>query len=89
VCHGFNVDFDGDQMAVHLPLSIEAQIEARTLMLPTNNVFSPSSGEHIITPSQDIVQGCYFLTTQPEESKEDENLKCFSGYAEVLIAFAL
>jgi DNA-directed RNA polymerase subunit beta' len=76
-------------MAVRLPLSIEAQIEARTLMLLTNNVFSPTSGEPIITPSQDIALGCYFLTTQPEESEEDENLKCFSIYDEVLIAFAL
>ena len=62
VCKGFNADFDGDQMAVHLPLSIEAQVEATTLMMATNNVFSPSNGAPIISPSQDIVMGCYYLT---------------------------
>ena len=62
VCRGFNADFDGDQMAVHLPLSIEAQVEATTLMMSTNNIFSPSNGSPIISPSQDIVMGCYFLT---------------------------
>ena len=62
VCKGFNADFDGDQMAVHLPLSIEAQVEATTLMMSTNNIFSPSNGQPIITPSQDIVMGCYYLT---------------------------
>ncbi|MCG6156723.1 DNA-directed RNA polymerase subunit beta' [Rubinisphaera margarita] len=62
VCKGFNADFDGDQMAVHLPLSIEAQVEATTLMMSTNNVFSPANGQPIITPSQDIVMGCYYLT---------------------------
>ncbi len=62
VCEGFNADFDGDQMAVHLPLSIEAQVEASTLMLSTNNVFSPASGRPVIAPSQDIVLGCYYLT---------------------------
>jgi DNA-directed RNA polymerase subunit beta' len=62
VCKGFNADFDGDQMAVHLPLSIEAQVEAHTLMMSTNNIFSPANGAPIITPSQDIVMGCYYLT---------------------------
>ncbi|MEK6261685.1 MAG: DNA-directed RNA polymerase subunit beta' [Planctomycetota bacterium] len=62
VCRGFNADFDGDQMAVHLPLSIEAQVEATTLMMSTNNIFSPSNGSPIISPSQVIVMGCYFLT---------------------------
>ncbi|MCB9952199.1 MAG: DNA-directed RNA polymerase subunit beta' [Planctomycetaceae bacterium] len=62
VCKGFNADFDGDQMAVHLPLSIEAQVEATTLMLSTNNIFSPANGNPIITPSQDIVMGCYYCT---------------------------
>jgi len=62
VCKGFNADFDGDQMAVHLPLSIEAQVEATVLMMSTNNIFSPANGQPIITPSQDIVMGCYFLT---------------------------
>ncbi len=62
VCKGFNADFDGDQMAVHLPLSIEAQVEAHTLMMSTNNIFSPANGAPIISPSQDIVMGCYYLT---------------------------
>ena len=62
VCKGFNADFDGDQMAVHLPLSIEAQVEAHVLMMSTNNIFSPANGQPIISPSQDIVMGCYWLT---------------------------
>jgi len=62
VCTAFNADFDGDQMAVHVPLSIEAQLEARALMLSTNNVLSPASGEPIIVPSQDIVLGLYYMT---------------------------
>lgn len=65
VCKGFNADFDGDQMAVHLPLSIEAQVEATVLMMSTNNIFSPANGHPIITPSQDIVMGCYYLTADP------------------------
>ena len=65
VCGGFNADFDGDQMAVHLPLSYEAQIEAATLMLSTNNVFSPANGAPIISPSQDMVLGIYYLTKEP------------------------
>ncbi len=67
VCRGFNADFDGDQMAVHLPLSIEAQVEATTLMMSTNNIFSPSNGAPIISPSQDIVMGCYFLTLKKQD----------------------
>ena len=63
VCKGFNADFDGDQMAVHLPLSIEAQVEAHTLMLATNNIFSPSDGAPIMSPSQDIVLGVYYLSS--------------------------
>ena len=62
VCKGFNADFDGDQMAVHLPLSIEAQVEAHTLMMATNNIFSPANGAPIISPSQDVVMGCYYMT---------------------------
>ena len=64
VCTAFNADFDGDQMAVHVPLSIEAQLEARTLMLATNNILSPASGDPIIVPSQDIVLGLYFMTRE-------------------------
>ena len=71
VCKGFNADFDGDQMAVHLPLSIEAQVEATVLMMSTNNIFSPANGQPIITPSQDIVMGCYYLTaTRGEHGRE-------------------
>ena len=62
VCTAYNADFDGDQMAVHVPLSVEAQMEARLLMLATNNIFSPSSGKPVTTPSQDITLGAYFLT---------------------------
>ncbi|MCA9185388.1 MAG: DNA-directed RNA polymerase subunit beta', partial [Planctomycetales bacterium] len=62
VCKGFNADFDGDQMAVHLPLSIEAQVEAHTLMMSTNNIFGPANGKPIMSPSQDIVMGCYYIT---------------------------
>ena len=70
VCKGFNADFDGDQMAVHLPLSIEAQVEATVLMMSTNNIFSPANGNPIITPSQDIVMGCYYLTAARGEEGE-------------------
>ncbi|MDK1030676.1 MAG: DNA-directed RNA polymerase subunit beta' [Planctomycetia bacterium] len=62
VCKGFNADFDGDQMAVHLPLSLEAQVEATVLMMSTNNIFSPSNGEPIMSPSQDVVLGTHFIT---------------------------
>ena len=65
VCTAYNADFDGDQMAVHVPLSVEAQMEARMLMLAPNNIFSPSSGKPITTPSQDITLGCYYLTQNP------------------------
>ncbi len=69
VCTAFNADFDGDQMAVHVPLSIEAQIEARTLMMATNNVLSPANGEPIIIPTQDIVLGLYYLTRESAGAK--------------------
>ena len=64
VCAAFNADFDGDQMAVHVPLSLEAQMEARTLMLASNNVLLPANGEPIIVPSQDIVLGLYYATRE-------------------------
>jgi DNA-directed RNA polymerase subunit beta' len=64
VCPAFNADFDGDQMAVHVPLSIEAQAEARLLMLASNNIMSPATGRPIVTPSQDMVLGCYYLTAE-------------------------
>ena len=69
VCAAFNADFDGDQMAVHVPLSLEAQLEARVLMMSTNNILSPASGKPIITPSQDIVLGLYYLTMEAESEK--------------------
>ena len=72
VCGGFNADFDGDQMAVHLPLSVEAQAEAHVLMMSTHNIFSPANGKPIISPSQDIVMGVYFITTSvPGDAPED------------------
>ena len=64
VCSAFNADFDGDQMAVHVPLSIEAQMEARVLMMSTNNILSPASGRPIINPTQDIVLGLYYATRE-------------------------
>jgi len=86
VCKGFNADFDGDQMAVHLPLSIEAQVEAHTLMMSTNNVFAPSNGKPIMSPSQDIVMGCYYTTVEMPEQKGEGMV--FSGYHEVEMALA-
>jgi len=87
VCRGFNADFDGDQMAVHLPLSVEAQAEAITLMLSTNNIFSPASGEPIITPTQDMVLGCSYLTTSVQDESDKES-KVFSGQDEVIYALS-
>ncbi|MCH8840667.1 MAG: DNA-directed RNA polymerase subunit beta', partial [Planctomycetes bacterium] len=86
VCKGFNADFDGDQMAVHLPLSIEAQVEAHTLMMSTHNIFSPSNGSPIISPSQDVVMGSFYLTTTVPEAKGDGMI--FSSMEEVETAYA-
>jgi DNA-directed RNA polymerase subunit beta' len=69
VCAAFNADFDGDQMAVHVPLSLEAQLEARVLMMSTNNILSPANGKPIIVPSQDIVLGLYYVTMQRDGEK--------------------
>ncbi|MGE4608160.1 MAG: DNA-directed RNA polymerase subunit beta', partial [Myxococcota bacterium] len=85
VCAAFNADFDGDQMAVHVPLSVEAQMEARVLMMSTNNILSPATGRPIIGPSQDIVLGCYYMTRQRIMAK-GENLR-FANPEEVRIAF--
>ena len=68
VCAAFNADFDGDQMAVHVPLSLEAQLEARVLMMSTNNILSPANGKPIIVPSQDIVLGLYYLSLRAAEA---------------------
>ena len=87
VCKGFNADFDGDQMAVHLPLSIEAQVEAHTLMLATNNIFSPANGAPIISPSQDVVMGCYYLT-MAVPGRRGEGM-AFRNFAEVELAHSL
>ena len=86
VCGGFNADFDGDQMAVHLPLSFEAQIEASTLMLSINNVFSPAHGQPIIAPSQDMVLGIFYLTKSPS-GEESEQPKSFSSLGELFLAW--
>ncbi len=83
VCTAFNADFDGDQMAVHIPLSLEAQLEARVLMMSTNNILSPSSGKPIIVPSQDIVLGIYYLSLINDN---DEVKKYFSHIGEVEFA---
>ena len=87
VCKGFNADFDGDQMAVHLPLSIEAQVEAHTLMLSTNNIFSPANGAPIISPSQDVVMGCYYLTMLLPGRKGEGMV--FKNHEEVELAHSL
>ena len=74
VCAAFNADFDGDQMAVHIPLSLEAQLEARVLMMSTNNILSPSNGKPIIVPSQDIVLGIYYLSQAEENDKKPKGI---------------
>ncbi len=86
VCKGFNADFDGDQMAVHLPLSIEAQVEATTLMMSTNNIFSPANGQPIISASQDIVMGCAYLTLKRPDRQGEGMI--FTSPAECFMAFA-
>ena len=85
VCAAFNADFDGDQMAVHVPLSLEAQMEARTLMLSSNNVLSPANGEPIIVPSQDIVLGLYYVTREKVGARGEGSR--FTNVAEVSRAY--
>ncbi len=101
VCTPFNADFDGDQMAVHVPLSVEAQLESRLLMLSTNSIFSPASGDSNKTPTQDIALGCYFLTAPSQADKnagrlvgkdvkpdpEKDRLPLFGSTDEVMLAF--
>jgi DNA-directed RNA polymerase subunit beta' len=100
VCTAYNADFDGDQMAVHVPLSIEAQLESRLLMLSTNNIFSPSSGKPVMTPTQDIALGVYYLTSlsqrdrlkelklrKSEAAKNPEHLPIMSDATEVRMAY--
>jgi len=87
VCTAFNADFDGDQMAVHVPLSAEAQAEARILMLSTNNILSPAHGRPIATPTQDMVLGLYYLTLAQNEQMKDEQIPTLGSEAEALQAF--
>lgn len=86
VCPAFNADFDGDQMAVHVPLSIEAQAEARLLMLASNNILSPATGRPIVTPSQDMVLGCYYLTTDNPYKQKGEG-RYFANFNDVVMAY--
>src|SRR5438034_2139303 len=91
VCTAYNADFDGDQMAVHVPLSVEAQMESRLLMMAPNNIFNPSSGKPITTPSQDITLGCYYLTQNPRRatgSAAESRLPLFADAAEVEFGMA-
>ncbi len=94
VCPGYNADFDGDQMACHLPLSVEAQAEARTLMLSINNILSTKDGKPVAIPSQDMILGSYYLTIVKEDKAEEDALDsskfhAFTGYDEVMLAYAL
>ncbi len=97
VCTAYNADFDGDQMAVHVPLSIEAQMEARLLMLAPNNLFSPASGKPVLNPSQDIPLGCYFLTylrefpnqeSKPKKGEVEGRVPMFNSAADIEFAIA-
>jgi DNA-directed RNA polymerase subunit beta' len=85
VCTAFNADFDGDQMAVHVPLSYEAQLEASLLMLSSHNILSPQNGSPIVVPTQDIVLGCYYLTKVKDGDKGEDMI--FSSSEEVIIAY--
>lgn len=86
VCPAFNADFDGDQMAVHVPLSVEAQSEARLLMLATNNILAPATGQPIITPSQDMVLGIYYLTIDNPHAKKGAGMTFYS-FEDAISAF--
>lgn len=85
VCTAYNADFDGDQMAVHVPLSVEAQAEARFMMLSVNNILAPKDGKPITTPTQDMVLGAYYLTYESEE--QPERMRCFKNFDEMMIAY--
>ncbi|ADL06903.1 DNA-directed RNA polymerase subunit beta' [Thermosediminibacter oceani] len=87
VCTAYNADFDGDQMAVHVPLSAEAQAEARLLMLSTNNMLKPADGKPVVTPTQDMVLGAYYLTIERDGEKGEG--KYFSSPEEVLLAYSM
>ena len=83
VCEAFNADFDGDQMAVHVPLSAEAQAEARVLMMSTNNVLSPASGHPIVSPSQDMVIGLYYITESPADFDDDDVMTSTRAFVDI------
>jgi DNA-directed RNA polymerase subunit beta' len=87
VCAAFNADFDGDQMAVHIPLSVEAQLEARVLMMSTNNILSPANGKPIIVPTQDMVLGIYYMTRERPRAKGEG--KIFANPDEVFLAYEM
>ncbi len=91
VCTAFNADFDGDQMAVHVPLSVEAQAEARFLMLSVNNILAPKDGSPITVPSQDMILGCYYLTHPGTEDRSQDadkgDGKCFADMDELMMAY--
>lgn len=87
VCTAYNADFDGDQMAVHVPLTVEAQAEARFLMLAANNILKPQDGKPVMTPTQDMVLGCYYLTDDEDGVKGEGRV--FANYEEALMAYQL
>ena len=87
VCTAFNADFDGDQMAVHVPLSLEAQIECRLELLSVNNLFSPADGRPVVAPTQDMIMGLYYLTKDKFDADQNPNPKVFSTPQEVMIAY--
>lgn len=89
VCTAYNADFDGDQMAVHVPLSAEAQTEARLLMLASNNILNPKDGKPVVTPTQDMVIGIYYLSYMSKEDWEIEHPKCFSTPDEAQMAYEM
>ena len=86
VCAAYNADFDGDQMAVHIPLSNEAQMETKLLMLSPNNIFSPANGKPLCTPTQDMILGCYFLTywNKKNDNVDTSKLRIYNDVNEVL-----
>src|SRR3989454_4186947 len=87
VCTAFNADFDGDQMAVHVPLSPKAQVESQILMLASNNILSPANGKPLAVPSQDLVLGCYYLTKSRSNTKGEGRI--FADFDEVVLAYEL
>jgi len=87
VCSAFNADFDGDQMAVHVPLTQEAKDEAKNIMLSSKNLLKPATGDPVVAPNQDIVWGAYYMTSVKETEAKDEELKCYSSPTEAKLAY--